>query len=91
MKYRLLKDIGFYNKGKIFNVKEGEELTLAIYTTEKDEVNQLAKLIEQGYIEEIQEPWATDKDCIEFYKYAKHEPTERLTTLLQQFKQERGK
>jgi hypothetical protein len=81
--YRLLKDIGYYPTGMELD-RENEEYTLTFLD------HNIPQLIEQGYIEEVQEPWATDKDMIEFAYYAAashHQMTYEGD--LQQFKKER--
>ena len=80
MRYRLLKGIGYLYKDMRYNTDD-QFIRLDV-----------KPLIEQGYIEEIQEPWATDKDLIEFGNYYRdHYTDDQITGLLQQFKKERGK
>jgi hypothetical protein len=78
MKYRLLKDIGYIHKDTMVQT-ETEHITLRI-----------DDLLTFGYIEDISEPWATDKDIAEFVKY--HYGSGRfIDESLEQFKKEKGK
>ena len=85
MKYRLLKDIGFLESGGVYHSKEDGTIVLAFGGRGID------ALIQQGYIEEVQEPWATDKDMIEFRYYPWLDSQNDINVLLEQFKKERGR
>ena len=80
MTCKTIKDIGYVCKGLEVPIENGL-LKLDAST-----------LIQQGYIEEIQEPWATDKDCVDFYYYVRESKEGHLPiNILQRFKKERGK
>jgi hypothetical protein len=78
MKYRLLKDIGPLGVGYKISDFDGY-IKLNVES-----------LVGRGYIEEIQEPWATDKDCYDLLDYWWLNAG-KFPNIVEQYKKERGK
>lgn len=82
--YRLKNDLGFCKAGlrlidyhilevgkykEKYKVMFGEDELMDYHSFYKEEI---PLLIEQGYIEEVQEPKYTKNDMIDFFKYINH-------------------